>query len=433
MICLPFSDVYALVILLCSSLVLVRTIGGELGWDGKVLELDSSNFDAAISNFDYIFVDFYAPWCGHCKRLSPELDRAAPVLAELKPPVVVAKIDADKYRNIASKHDIDGYPTLKIFMHGVAATEYFGPRKADSLVQFLKKFVAPDVTVLDHDSSIKEFVEAAGSNFPIFIGFGLNESAVSNFAKEYKKRAWFSVSSNFSDETMASYDFDKVPALAAIHPASNEQSIFYGPFEDEFLRDYIKKSLLPPVLRITQDSLKSLKGDERKVVVTILDDERDEKSLELVRVLRAAASANGDLIFGYVGLKQWPEFADSFQAHKEDQLPKAVVWNGDEDYETVIGYERFEGTDFGTQLSRFLEGYRSGDVVREKISSGGSFFRFVKSKLGMQVALVGILVVLVAALIFLMMNGEDEVSRDREGGGGGTDSVVHQDTRVKED
>ncbi|KAE9457476.1 hypothetical protein C3L33_10619, partial [Rhododendron williamsianum] len=40
--------------------------------DGKVLELDESNFDAAISSFDYVFVDFYAPWCGHCKRLSPE-------------------------------------------------------------------------------------------------------------------------------------------------------------------------------------------------------------------------------------------------------------------------------------------------------------------------------------------------------------------------
>lgn len=41
--------------------------------DGKVLELDESNFEAAISTFDYMFVDFYAPWCGHCKRLSPEV------------------------------------------------------------------------------------------------------------------------------------------------------------------------------------------------------------------------------------------------------------------------------------------------------------------------------------------------------------------------
>lgn len=48
----------------------------EFANDGKVLELDNSNFDSVIANFDYVFVDFYAPWCGHCKRLSPEVSKS---------------------------------------------------------------------------------------------------------------------------------------------------------------------------------------------------------------------------------------------------------------------------------------------------------------------------------------------------------------------
>lgn len=232
----------------------------EFPIDGTVLELNQSNFEAAISTFDYIFVDFYAPWCGHCKHLAPQLDKAAAALAGSKNPVVIAKVDADKYTRLASKYDIDGFPTLKIFMHGVP-TDYYGPRKADLIVRFLKKFVAPDVSILDSDFAISQFVEAAGAPFPIFLGFGLNESVISDLAVKYKKRAWFSVARDFSDDAMVLYDFDKTPALVALHPSYNEQAIFYGPFEDKFLEDFIKQSLFPLALPITQDSLKSLRDD----------------------------------------------------------------------------------------------------------------------------------------------------------------------------
>ncbi|RVW74634.1 Protein disulfide-isomerase 5-2 [Vitis vinifera] len=166
--------------------------------DGTVLELHDSNFDSAISAFDFILVDFYAPWCGHCKRLAPELDAAAPVLASLKEPIVIAKVNADKFTRLAVKYDIDGFPTLKLFIRGVPM-DYYGPRKADLLVRFLKKFVAPDVSVLVSDSAIKKGMVFSGKDF--------------------------------SEDVMVAYDFDKVPALVSLHPSYNEHSVFYGPFD----------------------------------------------------------------------------------------------------------------------------------------------------------------------------------------------------------
>lgn len=88
---------------------------------------------------------------------------------------------------------------------------------------------------------------------------------------------------------------------------------------------------------ISQDSLKSLKDDERKVLLTIVEDETQEKSKGLLKVLKAAASANRDLVFGYVGFKQWEDFAESFEVNKNTQLPKMVVWNGNEEYYSVGG------------------------------------------------------------------------------------------------
>ncbi|KAK4352742.1 hypothetical protein RND71_028260 [Anisodus tanguticus] len=235
----------------------------------------------------------------HSDKSSLQLDKAAADLAVLKQPVVIAKVNADKDSPLVSKYEIDGFPTLKIFMYGVP-TDYYGPRKADLLVRFLKKFVAPDVAELHSDSAISEFIEEAGKSFPIFIGFGLNESVISHLAVKYKKKAWFSVAKDFSDNTMEFYDFDKVPALVALHLSYNEQSIFYGPFED---------------------TLKSLKDNKRKIGLTIVEDKNDERSKGLVKLLKAAASANRDLVFAFVGFKQWLDFTESFEVSKKTKLP----------------------------------------------------------------------------------------------------------------
>ncbi|KAJ3700371.1 hypothetical protein LUZ61_004076 [Rhynchospora tenuis] len=369
--------------------------------DGSVIELTSSNFDAAISSFDFLLVDFYAPWCGHCKRLAPELDAAAPVLAGLSKPIFIAKVDAEKYSKIASKYEIDGFPTLKFFIHGVPI-EYTGPRKAEILVQYLKKFVAPDVSHLESDTAIQNFVDSAGKNFPIFLGFGLDESLMAEFASKYKKKAWFAVAKDFSEDMMVVYDFDKVPALVLINPKYGDRSVFYGPFEGDFLEDFIKQSLLPLTVPINPETLKLLKEEDRKIVLTIVQDETDENSAQLIRVLRSAANANRDLIFSFVGVQQWADFADRFDAIKSVHLPKMLVWDGNEEYELVVGSEKLKEEDRGSQISRFLEGYRQGNIIKKKLK-GPSLIGFINSLISLKS--IYLVVFIVAILMFVQQFG----------------------------
>ncbi|KAL9229074.1 hypothetical protein vseg_004588 [Gypsophila vaccaria] len=392
---------FALVILTS----LTTPIAGEFAVDGKVIELNDSNFDSAISSFDFILVDFYAPWCGHCKRLSPELDAAAPVLAQLKKPIVIAKIDADKFRRVGDKYEIDGFPTLKVFMHGVP-TGYNGPRKADVLVRFLKKFVAPDVATLESDSDIRNFVEEAGTVFPMYLGFGMNESMISKFAIKYKKRAWFAVAKDFSDSTMEFYDFDKVPALMSLHPTYDERDIFYGPFDDDqFLEDFIKQNMFPLCLPINSETLKLLRDEERKIVLTLVNDIHDENSKQLVKLLKAAASANRNYLFAYGGLHQFPEFVETFGVGKSSELPKMVVWDGKEEYFTVIDSDRIDEDDQGSQITHFLEGYKEGRTVLKKIS-GPSFMQFLNSMGGFKLAII--IVFAIGVMIIFQFVGNDE-------------------------
>lgn len=63
-----------------------------------------------------------------------------------------------------------------------------------------------------------------------------------------------------------------------------------------------------------------------------MEDEADDESKRLVKMLKAAASANRDLVFAHVGVKQFEDFADSFGSTEKTELPKMVMWDGNEEY-----------------------------------------------------------------------------------------------------
>ncbi|GMH17161.1 hypothetical protein Nepgr_019002 [Nepenthes gracilis] len=107
-----------------------------------VLTLDQSNFSDTVSKHDFIVVEFYAPWCGHCKKLAPEYENAASLLSIDDPHIALAKVHASDELNkeLASDYEVRGFPTLKILRNGgKAVQDYKGPCDADGIVAYLKK------------------------------------------------------------------------------------------------------------------------------------------------------------------------------------------------------------------------------------------------------------------------------------------------------
>uniref|UniRef100_A0A061QIT2 protein disulfide-isomerase n=1 Tax=Tetraselmis sp. GSL018 TaxID=582737 RepID=A0A061QIT2_9CHLO len=103
---------------------------------GPVEILDSSNFKKSISGDGIWLVEFYAPWCGHCKALKPEWEKAAQAL---KGVVHVAAVDADQHRSLAGQYGIQGFPTIKLItvQNGKAKTsDYNGGRTAQEIAKF---------------------------------------------------------------------------------------------------------------------------------------------------------------------------------------------------------------------------------------------------------------------------------------------------------
>ena len=77
-------------------------------------------------------VKFYAPWCGHCKTLAPVYEEVA---TKLKGKVNVAKVDVTANRDLGSRFDIKGFPTVKFLSKG-SVYDFRGRRSVDDLVNF---------------------------------------------------------------------------------------------------------------------------------------------------------------------------------------------------------------------------------------------------------------------------------------------------------
>ena len=80
--------------------------------------LTADNFEDTVTTHEYLLVQFYAPWCGHCKQFRQEFLKAAKKLKERDPPIPVAVVDATKETKLAELYGVRGYPTLKFFHRG---------------------------------------------------------------------------------------------------------------------------------------------------------------------------------------------------------------------------------------------------------------------------------------------------------------------------
>lgn len=105
----------------------------------NVLHIQQKNFDAVVMTGEVpVVVDFWAPWCGPCRMLAPELEKAA---TRLGSKAKIVKVNTDENPDISAKYGISSIPTIMVFHNGKLIGQHSGYITGDALAASLEDYV----------------------------------------------------------------------------------------------------------------------------------------------------------------------------------------------------------------------------------------------------------------------------------------------------
>lgn len=110
--------------------------------DAYVAVLGQETFEKFLQDNPKVFVKFYAPWCGHCKKMAPGYSNVAKRMQELDDGTPIAKVDCTVHTELAQKYGVQGYPSLKYFVDG-NAIDYKGAREENDIFNWIQKRNGP--------------------------------------------------------------------------------------------------------------------------------------------------------------------------------------------------------------------------------------------------------------------------------------------------
>ena len=256
-----------------------------------MLVLTDDNFFDAVDEHEILLVEFYAPWCGHCKNLAPHYEKAA---TALKPDdIYLAKVDATEEKTMAEKYGVRGFPSLKLFRGMDSVADYEAGRTERDIVAFMKKKAGPAVKILSDVDATSKFIESED-----FVVVGFYEDLDSIEYKVFQKFAGTVDDASFGavvDEAAAAkYEVASIPSIVLFKKYDEGKIVYDGGLTDtKGLRNFVKEKSLPSVIEFSQEMAKQIFGGPLEKHYLVFVDKSADYFERVKEDLATVAAANG--------------------------------------------------------------------------------------------------------------------------------------------
>ncbi|KAK7061762.1 protein disulfide isomerase [Favolaschia claudopus] len=269
-----------------SLLAFVSVVLADDEAPSDVISLTAATF-SSIDPEPLILVEFFAPWCGHCKALAPHYEEAATALKEKN--IKVAKVDCVDQADLCQSNGIQGYPTLKVYRNGTPA-EYTGPRKADGIISYMIKQSLPAVTEVTA-ANLNEFKSADNLVVVAYVASSTDAPAPAFSATAEKHRDDFLFGLTTDKDAIAAAKVT-VPAVV-VYRKFDEPAVTYPfPILDagvSDLEDWVKELSIPTIGEVSGENYATYAQSAKPLAYLFLDPTSEHKDAA-IETLRPVAS-----------------------------------------------------------------------------------------------------------------------------------------------
>jgi len=332
-----------------------------------VLTLTKDNFKEITEKEAIMLVEFYAPWCGHCKKIAPELEKAAKQLKERDEPILIGKVDATIEKELAEEYEVKGYPTMKVFRNG-KASEYKGPREGPGIADYMIRHSGDATTLYATYKNVKDFMVSNGDE-PVFLGVfeDVEDPLYKLFIEANDElREDYQFGHTFNAEIKKMFGLKGESAIVVVHPEyliSNYEKR-YQFYTDksgsaEAIKEFYKKYQVPLVGHFESQSEK--KFVKRPLVLVFYDVSFDAKVRSLTqfwreKVLRVAREFP-DITFAVANEESFEDKLKEFGLHESGEDVNVGLYDEQDRKFALIDEEFSEDS-----LTEFIETWKKGKL-----------------------------------------------------------------------
>ncbi|KAL4623426.1 protein disulfide-isomerase TMX3-like [Arapaima gigas] len=281
-------------------------------------------------------VEFYAPWCGYCKKLEPVWYEVGAELKSSGSLINVGKMDATAFSGIASEFGVRGYPTIKL-LKGDLAYNYKGPRTKEDIIEFANRVAGSVVRPLP---SKQMFESVLDRHSVLFVYIGGESPLKEKYIEVASEMIVYTYFFSAAEDTLPAYvTLQELPSVAVFKDGTY---FLYDAYQDGELSSWVNKERFRGYLQIDGFTLYELGETGKLVAIAVVD----EKNLteESVR----------DFQFGHM---DGNDYINSL-IMDEVAVPSVIVLNTSNDQYFLLG----EPVETLEQLVQFIHGILDGSA-----------------------------------------------------------------------